>query len=96
MSAALLLQAVQLTLEPRIPRSAYFALGFVAGLLGMMGATDVARAKGYSQWLGLLGVLSFVGMAIVSLLPEHAFVAPAVRRALPWPRSAPGAPSEKD
>lgn len=94
MSAALLVQAVQLSLEPRIPRTAYFAIGFVAGLLGMTGASTVAREKGYSQWLGLLGVLSFVGMGIVALIPDAAFVTPAVRRALPWPRSPSGARTE--
>ena len=46
-------------------------IGFGSGGLLIGGGAITSASKGYSPWLGLLGVLSFVGMGIILLLPHR-------------------------
>jgi hypothetical protein len=48
-----------------------FELGIVAGdVLLIVGLCYYAKAKGYSAALGLLGLLSCIGLLILALLPD--------------------------
>lgn len=50
------------------------ALGLVIGLVGTVifiwGCMNYAEGKGYSPWLGLIGLLSCVGLIVLLLLPD--------------------------
>jgi hypothetical protein len=47
------------------------ALG-VAGLVFFIwGCMNYAEGKGHSKWLGLLGLLSCLGLIILAVLPDH-------------------------
>jgi hypothetical protein len=54
---------------------AWIALGIVVTLLGaaafIWGCMNYAEGKGHSKWLGLLGLLSCVGLIILVMLPDH-------------------------
>lgn len=49
-------------------------LGLVLALLGagffIWGCVNYADSKGYSKWLGLLGILSCLGFIVLVLLPD--------------------------
>jgi len=48
-----------------------FVVGSVAGnILLVAGLGYYAKAKGYSALLGLLGLLSCIGLLIIALLPD--------------------------
>lgn len=50
-------------------------LGPILALIGSVffiwGCMNYAAGKGHSQWLGLLGLLSCLGLLILVLLPDH-------------------------
>ncbi len=48
--------------------SALFFLGSCAVILGCM---IYAEGKGYSRWLGLIGLLSLIGVIFLALLPDQ-------------------------
>ena len=49
-------------------------LGIVVGLVGtavfVWGCVNYAQGKGYSPWLGLLGLLSCIGLIVLVILPD--------------------------
>jgi hypothetical protein len=49
--------------------------GGIITLVGVVflvgGCMNYAVLKGYSKWLGLLGILSCVGLIVLILLPDH-------------------------
>lgn len=49
-------------------------IGSVIGVAGLVvfvwGTMNYAETKGYSKWLGLLGVFSCIGFLIMVLIPE--------------------------
>jgi TRAP-type C4-dicarboxylate transport system permease small subunit len=46
-------------------------LVFAGAIFLIWGCTNYAAGKGRSKWLGLLGLLSFIGLIILVLLPDH-------------------------
>ena len=50
-------------------------LGLVVVLVGAVvfiwGCMNYAEGKGHSKWLGLLGLLSCIGLIILIFLPDH-------------------------
>jgi hypothetical protein len=50
-------------------------LGWPVGALGsvllIMGCCFYAKAKGYAWWLGLLGLLSCIGLLVLYVLPDR-------------------------
>lgn len=84
MTLGLIIQLVNHVYGPRDPEVARQLIGFVAGGLLVWGGSTTAAAKGYSPWLGLLGILSFVGMGVLLLIPNR----DALRRHAPTPDSA--------
>lgn len=47
-------------------------LGAVAGtVMWLVGLGYYAQAKGHSQWWGLVGFLSILGIAVLAFLPDH-------------------------
>jgi peptidoglycan/LPS O-acetylase OafA/YrhL len=50
-------------------------VGAPAGLLGsvllIMGCCFYAKAKGYAWWVGLLGLLSCIGLVVLYFLPDQ-------------------------
>jgi len=49
-------------------------VGSIIGLGGLLvflwGCMNFAEVKGYSKWLGLLGLLSCIGLIVLILLPD--------------------------
>jgi hypothetical protein len=70
--AAFLTNALTQSLEsPRLAQAC--ALTIVLGALAVVqGCAQLARAKGLPWWLGALGILSAVGVAVVWMLPDKA------------------------
>ena len=81
MTVGLLVQMAAYVLVPREMDLARQIVGFGAGGLLIAGGAITASSKGYSPWMGLLGVLSFVGMGIILLVPNKATLFPKKRRA---------------
>jgi len=46
-------------------------LVLVGVVLFIWGCMNYAVGKGHSKWLGLLGLLSFIGLIILVILPDH-------------------------
>ena len=46
-------------------------LGIVGVVLFVWGCMNYAEGKGHSKWLGLLGLLSCLGLLILIILPDH-------------------------
>ena len=50
-------------------------VGLIISLVGfaffVWGCMNYAAGKGHSQWLGLLGLLSCIGLLILVILPDH-------------------------
>ena len=50
-------------------------IGAIVGLGGVAifvwGCVNLAAVKGYSKWLGLLGLLSCIGLVVLILLPDQ-------------------------
>lgn len=50
-------------------------IGLICALLGLAlfiwGCMNYAEGKGHSKWLGLLGLLSCLGLIILIFLPDH-------------------------
>ena len=82
MIGSLVVQALQVALADRVPALGHHALGFVAGLLGMVGGATYIETKGYSKWFGVLGLLSAVGIGLLFGIGEASTVKPAIRRFL--------------
>lgn len=80
MTAGLVVQLGTLAFVPADPAIVGQLLGFVAGAGLIGGGALVAASKGYSPWLGLLGILSFVGMGILLLIPTRATLLPRRRQ----------------
>ena len=56
---------------PPIALAGVLALGSIAGsILLIIGLCYYAKAKGYSAVLGLLGLLSCIGLLILAILPD--------------------------
>ena len=53
---------------PAIPALVMTLLGAVFFIWGCM---NYAEGKGHSKWLGLLGLLSCIGLVILVILPDH-------------------------
>jgi hypothetical protein len=47
------------------------ALVLVGAVLFIWGCMNYAVGKGHSKWLGLLGLLSCIGLIILIILPDH-------------------------
>ncbi len=45
---------------------------FVGTVIYVYGLYFYAKAKGYTGWLAILGLFSFIGLLILVLLPDHA------------------------
>jgi hypothetical protein len=43
----------------------------VGAILFIWGCMNYAVGKGHSKWLGLLGLLSCIGLIILVILPDH-------------------------
>lgn len=71
MTLGLLVQLGTLFLVPRELELVRQGIGFVAGALLVFGGAKTAASKGFSPWFGLFGLLSFVGMGIILLLPHR-------------------------
>lgn len=80
MTLGLVVQIGMLALVPRELDWLRQLIGFGAGALLIAGGAITAASKGYSPWLGLLGVLSFVGMGIILLLPSKQTLFPAKKK----------------
>ena len=48
----------------------------VAAVLWFWGLSVYAKGRGYSPWLGALGLLSLIGLIILAVLPDRTLVAP--------------------
>lgn len=92
MTLGLIIQLVNHVYGPRDPEVARQVIGFVAGGLLVWGGSTSASAKGYSPWLGLLGILSFVGMGVLLLIPNR----DALRLHKPAPEPASTGEVEED
>ena len=46
-------------------------IGLLGSVLLIMGCCFFAKAKGYAWWVGLLGLLSCLGLVVLYLLPER-------------------------
>ena len=54
-------------------------LFLLAGLpLYLWGCTQYAKGKGYSPWLGLLGLLTIIGLIALALFPDKHKKSPVV------------------
>ncbi len=82
MVASLAVQAVQVAFADALPTFGHQALGFVAGLLGMLGGSVYIETKGYSKWWGMLGLLSAVGIGLLFCIGEASTIKPALRHFL--------------
>lgn len=71
MTLGLIIQLANHVFTPHDPEIVRQLIGFVAGGLLVWGGSMTAGAKGYSPWLGLLGILTFVGMGILLLIPNR-------------------------
>jgi len=53
----------------------WIAVGVIVMLIGAVafiwGCMNYAEGKGHPKWLGLLGLLSCVGLIILIMLPDH-------------------------
>jgi len=47
------------------------AIIFLGAVIFVWGCMRIAAEKGYSKWLGLLGLLSCIGLLILLVLPER-------------------------
>jgi TRAP-type C4-dicarboxylate transport system permease small subunit len=49
--------------------------GLIMSLVGLVffiwGCMNYAEGKGHSKWLGLLGLLSCIGLIVLIVLPDH-------------------------
>ncbi len=68
----ILLQIIARALKTAWPSPA--SLATLIGLLGLglfvYGCFNYAQGKGYSRWLGLLGLLSCLGLVVLVVLPD--------------------------
>jgi hypothetical protein len=68
----ILLQIIARALKTAWPSTA--SLATLIGLLGLglfvYGCFNYAQGKGYSRWLGLLGLLSCLGLVVLVVLPD--------------------------
>lgn len=46
------------------------AISFVGLIIFIWGCMSLSVEKGYSKWLGLLGLFSCIGLLVLLLLPE--------------------------
>jgi hypothetical protein len=50
-------------------------LGLIIEIIGLLfftwGCMNYAEGKGHSKWLGLLGLLSCIGLLVLVFLPDH-------------------------
>ena len=50
-------------------------LGLIIDIIGLLffvwGCMNYAEGKGHSKWLGLLGLLSCIGLLVLVFLPDH-------------------------
>jgi hypothetical protein len=46
-------------------------LGLTGTVFFIWGCMNYAEGKGHTQWIGLLGLLSCVGLVILVCLPDH-------------------------
>lgn len=76
MTLGLIIQLANHIFTPQDPEIVRQLIGFVAGGLLIWGGSLTASAKGYSPWLGLLGILTFVGMGILLLIPNRDSIRP--------------------
>ncbi|OQB75901.1 MAG: hypothetical protein BWX92_02317 [Deltaproteobacteria bacterium ADurb.Bin135] len=69
----IVLQSVGQVLQNEEPSTA--PIGFLLTTVGLVlfvwGCFNYAQGKGYSQWLGLLGLLSCIGLIVLVVLPDR-------------------------
>jgi hypothetical protein len=46
-------------------------MAWVGLVLWIWGCVNYAEGKGYSKWFGLLGLLSFIGLAILVIMHDR-------------------------
>src|ERR1700683_2428332 len=68
--AAILLQIVARVLSNEGWVAVSYLVAVVAGLLFIWGCGKYAKAKGYSTWFGLFGLLYLLGLVILVFLPD--------------------------
>lgn len=79
MLLGLAIQYGTLALGHQIPPLVARGLGFVAGGCLVYGGAEVARAKGYTPWVGFVTILSFFGVGFLLMMPD-----PTLSPALRW------------
>jgi hypothetical protein len=68
---SILTKAMSIGNAPLVTLTCIFVFGSIAGnVLLIAGLSYYAKAKGYSAALGLLGLLSCVGLLILAILPD--------------------------
>ncbi len=80
--AGLGLQAASVSYANALPPAVASGLGLLAAGLLVYGCAVLAGHKGYSSWVGMVGLLSALGVLIVVMLPPY----DALPR--PWRHSA--------
>jgi hypothetical protein len=68
--AAILLQIAARVLSNEGRVAVSYVVAVAAGLLFVWGCGQYAKAKGYSTWYGLLGLLYLVGLVILVLFRD--------------------------
>lgn len=48
-----------------------YVMAWVGLVLWICGCVNYAEGKGHSKWFGLLGLLSFIGLAILVFMPDR-------------------------
>jgi hypothetical protein len=48
-----------------------YVLTFIGTVFFVWGCMNYAEGKGHSKWLGLLGLISCLGLVILIFLPDH-------------------------
>ena len=79
MTVGLLVQLANLAFVPHDPEMLRQVIGFGSAGFLIGGGAMTSSSKGYSPWLGLLGLFSFVGMGIILLLPAKDSLFPKKR-----------------
>lgn len=56
--------------QPHVPALVAQLIGFVAGGVIVYGGTQIARAKGYTPWVGFIALITFLGVGFLLMFPE--------------------------
>lgn len=70
MLAGLGVQLVGHYAKPHLPALVAQLVGFLAGGIIVYGGTRIARAKGYTPWVGFIALVTYLGVGFLLMFPE--------------------------